>query len=528
MHALDAKLLFLATVTVAAAPASATFHRMQIREIFAGTAGAPDAQYVLLQMISPGQSQVGGHAVTVFDASGAVAGTFAFGGAVANAGNQATILVATAEAEALFSVTADLGMLPVIDPAAGKVCFDTIDCVSWGAFDGNYVAPSPSGSPYGPGGGLSSGHAIRRDDSRGTPGVLDAADDTNDSFSDFACVATAEPINNAGASGTYTDPDPCPACGNATKETGEMCDGADDAACPGGCQVDCLCPRHDSWIAPLKPLSVQVPGRSPFAVSKKVSIRVTNVDAHAGSDVIKLLASTGDCPPGVAVTPPDFAPPSGIDTVSLGAGKSAKAIVHVSVEQTAFATFNRKAPARCTLEFTTATLVTGNADPVPSNNLAILELNVVDHNDAETASPPEHESLVASLKPLKISIGRRKDSAAKKAVPAVTNADILPSPDAGDVIALGVDTSGCPGLAATVDMDKKTAGDQASVAVDGGRSTKGRLVLAANTTDFTTRNRKSPERCFATVTATGPSDPDPEPSNNRSTLVIDVIDGNDF
>jgi hypothetical protein len=33
-----------------------------------------------------------------------------------------------------------------------------------------------------------------------------------------------------------------PVCGNETKEPGEDCDGTDDGACPGLCEVDCMCP----------------------------------------------------------------------------------------------------------------------------------------------------------------------------------------------------------------------------------------------------------------------------------------------
>lgn len=511
-----------------AAPAAASFHLMKIVEVFAGTSGAPDAQYVMLQMLAGGQNQVGGHSVTAFDANGDVAGTFNFAGSVANGANQATILIATPEAEALFGVTADLAMTPVLDPTAGKVCFDNIDCVAWGAFGGALGAPSPAGTPYGPAGGFSQGHTIRRDTSRGNPAILDGADDTNNSFVDFQCSDTAAPRNNAGSSGLYVDPDPCPTCGNDTVEIGEMCDGTDDASCPGGCQLNCLCPTHDSFVAPLKPLTVKVPSRQPFSVERKVTIRVGNVDAQASSNVVKLSAGLGDCPPGVSVSQPDFLPPSGVDTTTLAAGKTAKAVVFVGLDQTAFTTFNRKAPARCTLEFTASTEVPGNVDPNPSNNVAVLELNVIDLNDTPSISPPNHESLIVSAKPLKLAIGRRKPIAAKKFAPAVINADLLPVPDSGDLIAVSIDTSGCAGVSATIDMDKKTDGLQASIAVDGGRSAKGLIVVEADAHDITTNNRRSPQRCFATVTATGPSDPDPDPSNNQTTLVIDIVDGNDF
>jgi len=528
MYASFIKTAVVVAVVAIATPATASFHLMKIREVFAGSTADPDAQYVVLQMFSAGQSQVGGHSVTVFDGHGANVGTFTFAGAVADGSNQATILVATAEAETMFGVAADLAMLPVLDPVAGKVCFDSADCVAWGDFEGNSASPSPSGTPYGPNGGISPGHAIARDTSRGNAAILDSADDTNDSFADFLCVATATPRNNAGDTGTYTDPDPCPVCGNDLVEVGEMCDGTDDAACVGGCQVNCLCPRHDSLVAPIKPISLKVPDRNPFAIVKKVNLRVMNVDTDGSTNLIKLTADLGNCPPGVSVSQPDFAPPSSVDTVSLAGGKSAKAIAFITVDSTAFTTFNVKTPNRCTLEFTSSTEVVGNTDPVPSNNTAILELNVIDRNDPGTASPPDHESFIVSLKPTKVSIGKRKDIAFKKVAPAVGNGDILPEPDVGDVISVSVDTSACTGVTATVDMDKKTPDNQDSIAVNGGRSVKGAVLITADAHDISTPNRKSPERCFATVTATGPSNPDPEPSNNVSTLVIDIFDKNDF
>src|SRR5262245_60965150 len=61
-----------------APPVQASFHEMKIREIFPGTAGLPNAQYVMLQMYSAGQNLVGGHFIRVYDASGGTLGTFTF------------------------------------------------------------------------------------------------------------------------------------------------------------------------------------------------------------------------------------------------------------------------------------------------------------------------------------------------------------------------------------------------------------------------------------------------------------------
>lgn len=514
----------LSMLAPAAIPAS--FHLIKIVELFPGSAAQREAQYVMLQMYSAGQTEVAGHSIDVFAANGSVAGSFTFASAVANGDNQDTILIATPQAEALFGVAADLAMAPVLDPVAGKVCFDDIDCVAWGNFGGSLVSPSPVGTPFSPVDGLLVGHAIVRDISKGNASLLQGGDDSDDSFDDFLCAATAEPINNAGASGTYTDPSPCPVCGNATTEFGELCDGADDALCPGGCLPDCSCPTHDAVVLPVKPVTVKVPLKDPFTVTKKIRVKVLNGDlGEKGNDSIRLTASS-DCPAGVGLSTPDFAGAG--DTVQVDPGRSATATVFVTVTEAAFTTFNRRAPGRCTLMFTAATQEPGNIDPEDSNNLATAELNVLDLNDAESTSPP-HETVALSLKPLKVKIAAKGVPIVKKLRPSVLNADVLPAADAGDAISVAVDVSDCPGTSVVrLDMAKKVDGDQTSVSVDGGRKAKGEVRLQFDPALIDTRNEKSPRRCTAVFTATGPSDPDPDGSNNVTELVIDLYDKNDL
>jgi hypothetical protein len=79
-------------------------------------------------------------------------------------------------------------------PAGGKVCFDTVDCMSWGNYSGS---TSGVGNPFNPSGGLTQGEAARRrTDVAGSPTTLEFADDTNDSANDFV-VAFPGPKNNA-------------------------------------------------------------------------------------------------------------------------------------------------------------------------------------------------------------------------------------------------------------------------------------------------------------------------------------------
>lgn len=191
-------------LAVAAAPASATFHLMSIREVYVGPADNANAQYVVLQMYEAGQNAVMGHDVTFYDAAGNELGAVTFPSHLANGESQDYILIATTEAETKFAIDADLAMTPLLAPAGGKVCFENIDCFSWGTYSGSTTTPSPTGTPFNAAGGLTADSAARRDISGGTSASeLDAGDDTDDSAADFDFAASPSPQNN-GPQGTCT------------------------------------------------------------------------------------------------------------------------------------------------------------------------------------------------------------------------------------------------------------------------------------------------------------------------------------
>ena len=176
---------------VSAAPARADFHFMLIVKAFVGSEAAPDAQYVVLQMYSSGQTNLASHPMRFFDATGASLGTASFG-EISNGDDDATILIATSTAEALFGITADL-RVPVRMPAAGgKVCFDTIDCFAWEAYTN--LPDSSIGTPF-----ADFGDDLEAD--RLYAGSLDAGDDTDNSEIDFQSESGPNPRNNAGAIG---------------------------------------------------------------------------------------------------------------------------------------------------------------------------------------------------------------------------------------------------------------------------------------------------------------------------------------
>ena len=185
-------------VLLSAGSASATFHLIKVRELFPGTASAPDSDYVELQAYSPFQNQLQFGQLKVYSANGTNVSTFMPTNPpapVSNNANQATAVVADTGFAARFpGVTPDFVDASLnLSPAAGAVCWPITeppfeDCVSWGAFTGNASLPDSAGSPFqgsGPSGAIGDGKAIIRSISANCPTALDDADDTNNSAADF-------------------------------------------------------------------------------------------------------------------------------------------------------------------------------------------------------------------------------------------------------------------------------------------------------------------------------------------------------
>lgn len=179
-----------------APPASATFHLIQIREVFPGSTSNPQAEYVELQMYESDQNFVGGHVLRTYDASGSSTKANVLGSDVPNGANQRTVLIATPEAEAQFGLQTDAALIPSgqLDPAAGAVCWEALDCVTWGGFAGS--TPSPTGSPADPF-GIPNGMALRRSIASHCPSLLEESDDSDNSAADFADAFPAPRPNSA-------------------------------------------------------------------------------------------------------------------------------------------------------------------------------------------------------------------------------------------------------------------------------------------------------------------------------------------
>ncbi len=190
-----AALAALTAALVWAPAAQATFHLISVREVYPGSTAHPDSGYVELQMYASGQGFVGGHALTVYDASGTASGAFTFGSSVPNAANQQTILIGDSGVLSAFGVAPDLIASGIgVSATGGAVCWaGSIDCVSWGSFSGS--TPSASGSPADLS-GIPDGKALRRTIEPGCATLLEASDDSNDSATDFV-DASPNPRNNS-------------------------------------------------------------------------------------------------------------------------------------------------------------------------------------------------------------------------------------------------------------------------------------------------------------------------------------------
>jgi cytochrome c peroxidase len=290
---------------------------------------------------------------------------------------------------------------------------------------------------------------------------------------------------------------------------------------------------RDSVVLPVRPLNVTLPSGS-SSVRRTVRVTVRNADVPAlgvsAAHTIQLTV-TNDCPPNTVGTP-DFSAstPGAQDSVLVADGQTKTAIVPITIAAGAFTNVNARSPHRCTLSFSANTILIDDVvDPTPDNNTVTMELNVIDKTHAGQSAPP-HESVLASVAPVSVTL--LTGNLTRTVRPAITNADILPVPEQPGhditVVATNVD---CPTnvLNGNPDFDTHIAGIQNTVTLKGGTVKTGPLPLTIDGTKFTTPNPKSPMRCSVLLTATGPvGNLDPDPSNNTTRLIIDVLDHSDF
>ncbi len=182
----------------AASSAAADYHLVKIKEV-SGSAGHNRATYIELQMYSPGQTNLAGHNIQIWDASGVVGGMFVpiatipiAGANPTNGENQRTILIGDINVQNPDYTMPELDDYLDADSvgnvlSAGAICFEAVpvDCVSWGGnnFSAQSRIPDHSSPYFSP---LPTAFSLRRRvDKHGCTTALDASDDTNNNISDF-------------------------------------------------------------------------------------------------------------------------------------------------------------------------------------------------------------------------------------------------------------------------------------------------------------------------------------------------------
>jgi hypothetical protein len=198
-----ALVIAMITLMLSVAGARASFHLMNIRQVFGGNGnGAND--YIELQMRSTGENFTEGHPVQIYNAIGVLANAHPLTN-VPNGANQSTILIGDTGVAGAFGVMPDVVVpgLKVSDfNTNGAVCYpdsDPPDCVAWGGFtpQGGFPDPASAGGANNFPGAINGAMALTRRIDRGCPTLLESpADDVGPSSTDFTLTAP-NPRNNS-------------------------------------------------------------------------------------------------------------------------------------------------------------------------------------------------------------------------------------------------------------------------------------------------------------------------------------------
>jgi hypothetical protein len=184
---------------LAVAPAArGNHHEIKISEVFHGSGANIDAEFVELQMYSPGQNVFVGNTprIRFYIETGSTG--FAEFTTNPTGGSQRTILAATTQAVTDLALpTPDLTYADgnYLANTGGAVCFESvpfgnIDCAAYGDYN-NAINNLPGiGTPET---APALGSSIARSIAPGCPTLLEASDDTGDSATDFVLLDTPTP-----------------------------------------------------------------------------------------------------------------------------------------------------------------------------------------------------------------------------------------------------------------------------------------------------------------------------------------------
>jgi hypothetical protein len=203
-----------------ASVAPAAHHLVRIRQVYPGSSGSPNAEFVALQLTAAGENQFifgGGSSVRLYNGSGAETNVATFSSNPPNGENQRFVMVGTDAAAAMFvGIPPDLlfsGNTDALSNAGGAACFTSVpfggvDCVGWGAL-AFASPPSPIGTPEA---AIPANQILERSIAAGCSALFETSDDTNDSAADFAPAAGFAVSNN---STPVQDTSSCPSGGSS-------------------------------------------------------------------------------------------------------------------------------------------------------------------------------------------------------------------------------------------------------------------------------------------------------------------------
>ena len=131
--------------------------------------------------------------------------------------------------------------------------------------------------------------------------------------------------------------------------------------------------------------------------------------------------------------------------------------------------------------------------------------------------PTAGDAVITSVKPVKLAISKRAASISKThSVPVrLLNADTVPA-----TLTVTASDGTCPSGTVVVEVP-------GTATVAGGRTEQVKVQVTATNAAFLTANGKSPARCTASLAVAG-SGSDPDPTNNATQILIDVVDKEDY
>ncbi len=282
----------------------------------------------------------------------------------------------------------------------------------------------------------------------------------------------------------------------------------------------------DAVVVAPKPVSVTIRAGA-VAVAKNVRVKVVHAGGGPGS--IRLTVDDGTCPTGTIAGVPDFEAgmPGAQDTVGFGSGEARVATVSLTIAASAFTTANRKAPDRCTLGVLATAFPGAGMDATPANNVAPIELNVTDLNDIARAGGVD--AIVASAAPVRVKIRPGVATVRKNVMLRVRRAGAPSGRAAGPyTLAVTLAEDSCPAGAVGLETEGGARTLERLIALTGSGVEPLPISLTIDAAAFQAASRRSPARCTARVELDTAGGAEGNTSNDGTTLVLDVVDSNDF